>query len=666
MSFLTEAFQELRESEDFSLDKKGTKALKDFLDNDKEMEVVTVIDTDANTQDEVSNVHVGMTILGCEVCNSLHYVDDGDVVIDEEEGLANVGECCPYCFSTDGFKIVGTVAPYEDITVEVDNSNSKDVDVKVDGKEVPEEDIKEVNESIKVKRSIKNESIKLEAPYLDTRFDSRKSFYNKARINDTNDVLYSYETKVMEIKDGKPVLTIGEDLLSATTLRHIKEWLKQKGFPAESKQQILRDYAPKAVVESKGARRPLVKRPAIVEKKQKKTADDLTDVEIFDLVYAKLAEDGDSNTKDAKGNKMSARLNKGVGYSAQEIFPGENSSGVSCLVVKAQTKEGLQKAIEVAQYYDCLYEVKKLKNDKFAYGLFVDYGSGDLEKLLADEGKPFAGKKKGEKLTKDQVYPIRSPQPAQTGLRKNGKLDLSKTKAGDPNKSEILVEEDKENKSVRARARKIRDNEAKTLQSNNDNKNGLKEGMEDISITTDDTVIKVKATPRADKEAIVPPVEEEEVAKLDNEETPLDNDIPVEGEQDITTELDIEDIDEEGFDELGESYLKRVYENVSSFKTIGGKVGGNKLVLEGVIRFKSGKKAKTSFILESKEVTKRGKVRFVGMNENISKNKSAYTLTGRVDSNKKLIVEMFNYNYSGKDESTGKSKKLYGTVRRSK
>ena len=65
-------------------------------------------------------------------------------------------------------------------------------------------------------------------------------------------------------------------------------------------------------------------------------------------------------------------------------------------------------------------------------------------------------------------------------------------------------------------------------------------------------------------------------------------------------------------------------------------------------------------------MTKRGKVRFVGMNENISKNKSAYTLTGRVDSNKKLVVEMFNYNYNGKDESTGRSKKLYGTIRRSK
>jgi large subunit ribosomal protein L34 len=150
MSFLTEAFQELRltESEDFSLDKKGTKELKDFLDDDKEMDIVTVIDTDVENPDDVSNVHIGMTILGCDVCNSLHYVDTDSLVIDEEQGLANIGECCPYCFSTDGFKIVGTVAPYEDVTVEVANTDVDSVDVKVDGKDVEDEDKKQVNEDL--------------------------------------------------------------------------------------------------------------------------------------------------------------------------------------------------------------------------------------------------------------------------------------------------------------------------------------------------------------------------------------------------------------------------------------------------------------------------------------------------------------------------------------
>ena len=852
MNFLTEAFQKLNlvESEEFSLDKKGTDKLKTFLDDDAELDVVTVIDPSEENQADIENVHLGMTILGCEICNQLHYCGPEEVVIDEESQMANVGVCCPYCFGTDGFKIVGTVAPFEDITVEVVDGDKDGIDVKVDGEGVEVENKKEVNESIgswiaakkyqkmkgkehdvmsktagegaseeevakveKEKRDFqdkmarnkmaakagaragnktqqlldktatdarnagaergrqtiaknrkaenrkelakkyfgsdkvddkqiakmtkelaaagyslqedlgswiaakklakmkkngpkdgedlearkdKMDRLKMrakagaqdgnktqkvlddandeerrrngqkgaqarhdqavdkkkqalvtkfgvkdtaaldnllkksgyvaeslcEAPYLDTQYDSRASFYNKARISDDGNTLYSYETKVMEIKNGKPCLTIGTDLLSQTTLRHIKEFLKQKGFPAESKQQILRDYS--CMDESLREAKAL-----------KKSVDDLTDEDIYNLVYAKLAEDGEVNVKDVRGRKTTPRLNKGVGYSSEQVRVRENSQGIDCIFIAADTKEELAPAIEVANYYDCLYEVREMKDhtsDK-KYGIFIDYGSGDLEKLLADEGKPFAGKKKGEKLQDSQKYPIESPLPAQTGLRKGGKLDLSKTKAGDPNKSDILVEGDKQ----------------------------LKEGMEDISITTEDQVIKVKATPRADKETIVPPVEEEEVIEeLPEEEVVGEEDMPIE-----ETEVDIEDVDEEGFDELGESYLKRVYENVKSFKTVSGQTGNNKIILEGIITFKSGKKAKTSFILEAKEMTKRGKVRFTGMNENISKNKSAYTVTGRVE-NKKLMVESFNYNYLGKDSTTGKSKKLYGTVRRSK
>ena len=291
MSFLNEAFQALRlvESEDFSLDKKGTEKLKDFLDEDEELDFVDVIDTEAVTQDDVDNVHVGMTVLGCDVCKSMHFRDLEDVSIDEESQMANVGEPCPYCFSTDGFKIVGTVAPFEDIDVEVKGSD-KDVDVKVDGREVDDDkaddsEDKKVNESltkIKYKRKSIRESKLQESPYLDTRFDSRKSFYNKARINDTNDVLYSYETKVMEMVNGKPVLTVGENLLSQTTLRHIKEWLKQKGFPAESKQQILRDYSNK--VEEALNESPMV---------------DLSDEE-----YAKVMKDREANKPaDVKGRR---------------------------------------------------------------------------------------------------------------------------------------------------------------------------------------------------------------------------------------------------------------------------------------------------------------------------------------------------------------------------
>lgn len=85
--------------------------------------------------------------------------------------------------------------------------------------------------------------------YLKPIYDSRKSFYNKATVTEDNNGRYltSYETIVARITDknhGYSIPAYAEvfGTYSATTLRHIKEFLKQNGFKAESKAQIERDY----------------------------------------------------------------------------------------------------------------------------------------------------------------------------------------------------------------------------------------------------------------------------------------------------------------------------------------------------------------------------------------------------------------------------------------
>lgn len=70
--------------------------------------------------------------------------------------------------------------------------------------------------------------------YLIAKYDSRASFYNKALVEDHGQgvkVLKSYNTKVCIIKGNKYELNgaIDRDLLfSNTTLRHIKEFLRQE------------------------------------------------------------------------------------------------------------------------------------------------------------------------------------------------------------------------------------------------------------------------------------------------------------------------------------------------------------------------------------------------------------------------------------------------------
>lgn len=85
--------------------------------------------------------------------------------------------------------------------------------------------------------------------YLEARFDSRKSFYNKATVTEDKNGKYltSYNTVVARITDknhGYKIAPYAEvyGTYSQTTLRHIKEFLKQNGFRAESKIQIEKDY----------------------------------------------------------------------------------------------------------------------------------------------------------------------------------------------------------------------------------------------------------------------------------------------------------------------------------------------------------------------------------------------------------------------------------------
>ena len=82
--------------------------------------------------------------------------------------------------------------------------------------------------------------------YLEPKYDSRKSFYKKAwvRENDNNTIdLISYATLVATInKNVIPITCHINGIYSATTLRHIKEFLRQNDIPCGSKKDIINMY----------------------------------------------------------------------------------------------------------------------------------------------------------------------------------------------------------------------------------------------------------------------------------------------------------------------------------------------------------------------------------------------------------------------------------------
>lgn len=162
----------------------------------------------------------------------------------------------------------------------------------------------------------------------------------------------------------------------------------------------------------------------------------------------------------------------------------------------------------------------------------------------------------------------------------------------------------------------------------------------------------VKDTEEAEVLAPVPTEVADTIEETEGGEEPADDEV----------DYDVEDFDSDSFDELGEAYLKAVYENVSSYKTTDVSSQGNTLVVEGLIKFNSGKMKPTKFVFEAKTATKNNKLRFIGENKNITRGRKAFTLTGTLNENKSFITERFNYNYMTKNES-GKSTRIYGTLK---
>ena len=216
----------------------------------------------------------------------------------------------------------------------------------------------------------------------------------------------------------------------------------------------------------------------------------------------------------------------------------------------------------------------------------------------------------------------------------------------------------------------------------------LKEGFNDVQITTDDqhlTMTQDSETGKVtvetepvnqeesfeDEEMMIAPLNDEEEQeiednsdKIEAEEEGEEAPEEMETEEDEESEdVDISDFDESLFNNLGQKYLTEVYDNIESFNT--SKVyqdsKNNKLIIEGIIKFNSGNSKKTSFIFEAKDIDKDRKVRFVGENQQITKGKKSFTLRGTLkDGN--LLSESLTYNYRTRDND-GESIRLYNTIK---
>ena len=756
MNYLSEAFKQLEilNEDVFDLDKDGLEDLRDFQDEDEE-EVIDVIDPDAEDEEELKDSYVGKVILDCSVCHTDIYKDKEDVIIDEETQLANVGEECPYCFSVDGFNVIGEVKPFVETEFETDD----DVEVEVDGEEVEEEEDEEEekNESLKRKKRMveavskrRNRKSLTEAPIygLEPRYDSRKSFYGKAQAdtgdNGDKNKLYSYGTLVAEMKDGKPVVY---GTYSATTLRHIKDWLKQNGFKAETSRQILADYGVKdescsgkkpmkessgevfhndngldyTVVErSKSGKNALLNRggqwiiawncpkdsgswgqghyffdegearewwnkkyikesktPVKISRKSLKEGWDTKAVERFLKGAVK-------DIMDEKGTcatmKLDNRLAVCVGWSDgyydddDSVIHAENDPewGMNA-GIKVWTSDSMRTDFDyINAPYDKdtgdVWDTSVSISPNEDYASLASYFEEEYDKMkeyeIEKDGKIVG--KWGEDEDEEEFESLN---------RKSRKKNIKESVGQDVSEYQKWVDYDmkkykKISKETMSKIKKaglsvVKDQygdyeviaDRKDEACNGRKSRKMKESIEDITIDTGDQEITVSAV---DKEKVES--DDEMIAPL-SDETKTDIEMNTDAEDEETgdeVDVDMDEFSEEEFDDLGESYLKKVYENVNKYKTTSVKEKDNKLVIEGLIKFNSGKTKKTSFVFEAKTIDKNGHAKFLGENLQISRGHKSFKLSGTV-SNNKFIAESLNYNYRAKNSKN--SQRVYGTVK---
>ena len=549
-NYLNEAFKQLEmlNEEEFNLnDKDAVKDMKDFMGIDVD-DSVEVIDPNAETEDDLEDSYVGKVILDCVVCHSKQYKDPNEVVIDDGE-LANVGEECPFCYTSDGFKVVGQVAPFDE-SDEDDDDQDEDDDYDED-----EDD--------------------------DSEFESWRNRIQEClkRLNEA------------EMSD--------EDEADTAILANIYTKTQQRANAALTPDE-------KAVLAKYGLSRDSGMKN-IVDKDWNK------------LVQRRRGQDSDKVNLADRARKMGPRAKNN-----KDLYLAFRSSDTTdSHDARGRYRQTYQRQRNIANSANMEEPVQQMKNALYSRN-FADKQLNSIDANAEDR----------------RQKEINRHNDAMAAIDKDAKW-----------------------------RRKTYSDSKETHQKTIDKllKRKTDESLERVEVETDDQVLSMSQDDTGKLTVSSTPVETTIVPVSDETQQDIElhtDDVNAE-DAELNSEnddLDIDDFDEQSFDELGEGYLKRVYENVDKYKTTAVKTSGKKLTVEGLITFKSGNTKNTQFIFEAKS-NKNNSFKFVGENAQISRGKKSFAISGSLN-NKQLVVESFNYNYRGKDSQTGKSVRLYGTLKR--
>lgn len=625
--FLTEAFKELKmlNEEDYNLNNKDEiEDMHDTVFNQLDDKSIDIIDPNAQSVDDLEDSYVGKVILDCDVCHSKIYKDPSEVVIDDESSLANIDEECPYCYSTDGYKIIGEVASYDGASLE-DNTKEDDADEDDEDKD-DEDDTDEDDEEL---TEAKNKRCRKKS-YL------KESNSEGVTVSDLEGVISQLE-EIIEEMQGRDIQTLH---LAPNTYGLYGTFI---GFPSAGYLSIDSPFG-----------------------------EDEEDYDYEDEDDEDSINEGILG-KAVGGNLVGSTVGAGLGTALGSVagVPGMIAGGIAGSALGGSAGSKLAAGSEL------------LKDD-----IAPSKGQRKFKHLKSiDECNASNGSKS---QLSNKIYKSKKVNEGLKHLKKSFKKNVSESQCLRCDRVADILQNSTYKKSgtyprgfkflssngttgevqyngAKYAFRKRNDGTYKVMTSADAGSNWsetlYKESIEDINVNTTDGSVKVDQSEGNINISI------EKNSLKDDKIIPVSSDVKDEiannNEDDNNSEddtVEFDDVDSQAFDELGESYLKKIYENVKSFKTTKSYQSGNKLVVEGKIKFTSNNVKPTQFIFENFNFNKsKEKIVMFGENAQISRGKKSFRLAGKLNENI-FVPTSLRYAYSAKlDEN--KSQRITGHVK---
>lgn len=584
---LMEAFKALDQlNEDvFSVDAEGIKKLNDFMQNDDSVDELSVFDIDSTEDDVIRDdekCNEGDMILDCCVCHSKVFKPISEVVVDEESQIANAGEECPYCFSVEGYKIVGQVKASGEEEVSVDEEVSESDEDSIQGEPDVAEEVLDVpfsdldsDEEDDVEESVKDRIIKCRM--------------KDKRIDESIDLLTKDNTIASLLRDNM-------DKLSSIT--NVNE---------------LRDAIMDLVNES-----DIANKPAAIKLKRdlysKKSVGALLSTIGTYMTGEKVIKIGRNSTKSRKESFKHRR-------NIKESFKHRRTIKESFKhrrTIKESEDSDFQSAKDMWERKDPNFDFEEYVDEFYFRAvdeLSKKYKDLDVEpSIQSGMGAVFASytRNDGKKMEAswDYQYELESLESAFMNAT-SSKDFITAVKSFIEKKLKNASEiEESFVKSKRFKSRKESFKHRR-----------ITENVDTIKITSDDITISMDSDN-----------DEDESIEGTNDNFVIE---PVSDE--AKEQIDFNSIDRESAEDAIEESLKESFGNIKFFRCSNIVPRNNRFIVEGVIGFNSGRKRNTNFVFKPRKITE-SKVIFKGYSKELKESVKSMSLVCR-NRGKKCIAE---------------------------